>query len=107
MTLSYRGKVRGAGGGAIYGARAVMAGEGEFEVTFRVKDCAELTDWTWLPRVHAARVTGLPPSPDVDDWSEKFKVTASSYHHQHHLAYLPRTHITQRARRIPVRKKTM
>ena len=79
VTLPYRGKVRGAGGGAIYGARAIVAGEGEFEVTFRIKDCAELDDWTWLPRVHAARVTGLPPLPDVDNWSDKFKVTASSY----------------------------
>ena len=51
-----------------------MAGEGEFEVTFRVKDCAELPDWTWLPRVHAARVVGLPPRPDVEQWSDKFQV---------------------------------
>ena len=76
MTLPYRGKVRGAGGGAVYGAREVIAGQGEFEVTFRVKDCAALTEWTWLPRVKAARVVGLPPRPEMENWSEKFKVTA-------------------------------
>ena len=75
VLLAYRGKVRGAGGGAIYGARQTMAGEGEFEVTFRVKDCADLPDWTWLPRVHAARVVGLPPRLDAEEWSEKFKVS--------------------------------
>ena len=32
LQLPYRGKVRGAGGGAIYGARDVIAGEGRFEV---------------------------------------------------------------------------
>lgn len=32
LALPYRGKVRGAGGGAIYGAREVIAGEGGFEV---------------------------------------------------------------------------
>lgn len=76
VVLPYHGKVRGAGGGAVYGARDAMAGEGEFEVTFRVKDCAEITEWTWLPRVHAARVVSLPPRLDVEKWSEKFKVTA-------------------------------
>ena len=76
VVLPYRGKVRGAGGGAVYGAREVMAGEGEFEVTFRVKDCADLVEWTWLPRVHAARVVGLPPRLEVDKWSEKFQVAA-------------------------------
>ena len=74
LILPYRGKVRGAGGGAVYGAREAVAGEGQFEVTFRVKDCAELTEWTWLPRVHSARVVGLPPKPDMENWSEKFKV---------------------------------
>lgn len=66
--------MRGAEGGAVYGARQVMAGEGGFEVTFRVKDCAEVAEWTWLPRVHAARVVGLPPRLEVENWSEKFKV---------------------------------
>jgi len=77
VQLPYRGKVRGAGGGAVYGARDVMAGEGEFEVTFRVKDCIELAEWTWLPRVHAARVVGMPPRDDTENWSEKFKVTTT------------------------------
>jgi len=76
VTLPYRGKVRGPKGGAVYGAREAMAGEGEYEVTFRVKDCAEINEWTWLPRVHAARIVGLPPRLDVENWSEKFKVTA-------------------------------
>jgi len=74
VVLPYRGKVRGAGGGAVYGSREVLAGEGEFEVTFRVKDCAEVTEWTWLPRVHAARIVGLEPRPELDNWSEQFKV---------------------------------
>jgi len=52
----------------------MAAGDGRFEVTFRVKDCTELTEWTWLPRVHAARIVALPPREDTELWSDTFKV---------------------------------
>jgi len=79
VALPYRGKVRRAPGVYVYGAREVMAGEGRYEVTFRVKDCADLTEWTWLPRVNAAKVAGLPPRNNVENWSEKFKVAAQHF----------------------------